>query len=94
LIFGIPRKTLQGMMDSEEFAELLAYHRCIKPIGPLRDDVRMSVLAAAIRNAWGAKTDAMDFIPKWKADEDIDSSPEAGTEYVMTMFRNMAEGKT
>lgn len=56
-------------VSSAELTEWMAYEQVTGPLGPARDDLLMSVLAATVANTArgkkGRRSKPSDFLPKW-----------------------------
>lgn len=71
MMFRTPRKLLQAAMDSEEFAELLAYETYFEPMGEQRADLRAALVAAS--NGSGRIADyRLKFRPPFQSDRNPD----------------------
>jgi len=62
-------------VSSSELTEWAAYEQVFGPLGAVRDDIDMAILAATIYNAFAAKGKGKapeDFVPSWdQAPEDV-----------------------
>jgi hypothetical protein len=61
---GMTVKDMLWNIDSDELSEWMAYYE-IFPTPEDRADIRNAILCATTANAWGGKSTAKDFIPKW-----------------------------
>jgi hypothetical protein len=53
---------LQEILDSVDFAELLAYMQSVEPVGEDRADARAALISNTIARSAGAKTKVSDFL--------------------------------
>jgi len=63
-------------MGSAQLAEWLAYQRVRGPLGPQRGDLMAVMVLGPILTALGARFDAEDLLPRWRAPREDAETPE------------------
>jgi len=64
----------QREIDSREFAEWMSYHQEVEPLGPVRADAAISILAHVLARCHGNKSSKpSDFMPTYEDERPSDA---------------------